>query len=386
LEYRIYTAYLMYKQERYGALVGRYNPYDYEFSQFDGLMFWASPLEWLKIEGFGGKPWHYGYVSNLNYYWDEGELILGAGADFLFKKDKLKLSLRYLYLKEKTQLDTLVGEASDTYLSSDHLSKARMTYAFSPSLNTGLILSFLNTKPRNLQTWASGTLDRFLITYSFNYSMQFIDISDISDRLTQYSAFLTSSHPYLSVSGDLSKNFADIFNLDGFLNDIELELNYEHRQPLEQGDQSMFNQQYDQFRIGSIVSTKSNWSLQLFYNFILTTGLQNDIDSVGGEIAKKWEKLVVQLGSSYYANKYETNYTQTVMEDSFYAQEYYLKLKCLLSRSFDLSFKAAYENAKLTSLTSTEKINDEVDYAPMTELFSEPRNYFQFDIRTGYRF
>jgi hypothetical protein len=148
----------------------------------------------------------------------------------------------------------------------------------------------------------------------------------------------------------------------------------------------MFNQHYDQFRIGSVLSMKSNWSLQLFYYFIITTDLQNNIDTVGGEIAKKWDKLGVQLGSSYYANKYETDYAQTVIQDSFYAQEYYLKLKWILSRSFDLSFKVAYENAKLTSLTSEEKINDEVVYAPMTELFSEPRNYFQFDMRTGYRF
>jgi hypothetical protein len=225
-EYRIYTAYLMYKQEQFGALVGRCNPYEYEFSQFDGIMLWASPFQWLKVEGFGGKPWHYGYVSNLNYYWGEGELILGLGTDFIINQDKSKLSLRYLFLREKTQLDTLIGEASDTYLSSDHLLKARMTYAFSPSLNTGLILSFLNTNPRNLQTWASGTFDRFLVAYSFNYSMQFIDISDISDRLTQYSAFLTSSHPYFSVSGDVTKNFSNIFKPNGFFDDIELELSY----------------------------------------------------------------------------------------------------------------------------------------------------------------
>jgi hypothetical protein len=386
-EYRIYTAYLKYSRERFGGLAGRYNPYEYEFTQFDGIMLWATPLERLRVEGFGGKPWHYGYVSDLEYYWGEGEVVLGAGADLsLLQEDEFRISLRYLYLKEKTQSTALIGETPETYLSSDHLTKMKLIYTLSPLLDTGVVGSFLGVDPRNIQAWASGNYERLLLAYSVEYSMQFIDISDISDRLTQYSAFLTASHPYFSVSADVSKNFSDIFNLKGFLSDVELELSYEHRQPLNEEDQSMFNQQYDQFRVGTIFATKSEWALQLYYTFILTSGLQNDINWVGGEIAKKWEKLNAQLGSSYYANKYETNYTQTVIQDSFYAQEYYFKLKWLLSRSFDLSFKVSYEHVNLTSLTSTEVINDEVQYAPMTELFSEPRDYFQFDVRTGFRF
>ena len=148
----------------------------------------------------------------------------------------------------------------------------------------------------------------------------------------------------------------------------------------------MFNQQYDQFGIGTLFATASDWALLLSYTFVMTQDIQNDIHWVGGEIAKKWEKIDARLGSSFTANIYETNYTQTVVEDSFYAQEYYLKLKWLINRSLDLAFKATYENVRLTSLTSEGKINEEVVYPPMTELITEPRNYFTFDIRTGYKF
>ena len=75
LEYRIYSAFLRFELERFGLLVGRYNPQDYEFSQFDGLLLWASPLEWLRLETFGGKPWHYGYLSDFR------NLLERRGAD-----------------------------------------------------------------------------------------------------------------------------------------------------------------------------------------------------------------------------------------------------------------------------------------------------------------
>ena len=50
------------------------------------------------------------------------------------------------------------------------------------------------------------------------------------------------------------------------------------------------------------------------------------------------------------------------------------------------ALRGAYEHVLVSSLTSLEKVNDEVVYAPMTELFSEPRDYFRLDIRAGYRY
>jgi hypothetical protein len=104
--------------------VGRYNAQDYAFSQFDGLLLWASPLQWLRLETFGGKPWHYGYLSDFESYWNAGELIVGAGVDASFLDESLRLALRYQYLRELTSRDSLIGEPADTYIASDHTSKS----------------------------------------------------------------------------------------------------------------------------------------------------------------------------------------------------------------------------------------------------------------------
>jgi len=385
LEYRIYTAYLKYNTDKYGGLIGRYNPYEYDFSQFDGIMLWGKPFNWLRVETFSGKPWHYNYIGNFKNYWGEGEYLIGAGADFLLPDQGLRFFLRYLFLRELTQTDSLIGETRDDFLSSDHVTKAKVTYNYAHWLRTGLTTSFLDIDPRYVRGWASGDIDKLLLNYNFEYYMQLMDISDLGDRLTQFSSILTASHPYLRTAVDLSKSFADVLNWTGTGNDISLELRYEHRQPTDKDDESQLNPQYNMLSIGSNVSLSNSWFLQVFYEFILTSGVKNDIHTVGGEIAKKWEKIKLQLGSSYYVNKFETNYTQTAIEDEFFAQEYYLKCKWSLLKSVDMSFKTSYEVAELASLTSTDKIND-VTAVEMTEIIDNPRPYFTFDFRVGYKF
>jgi hypothetical protein len=385
-EYRIYSAFLRFDAGRFGALAGRCNPQDYELSQFDGLLLWASPLEWLRLETFGGKPWHYGYLSDFSTYWEAGELVIGAGAEAALLDESLRLALRYVYLRELTRGDALIGEAADTYIASDHLSKLRATWAATPWLETGGLISFLDLAPRSANVWASGNIEPLLASYSLGCAMQFIDIADLSDRLTMYSALLGASHPYLSVSASLNKDFSDLLGLKGFFTALQFELGYEHRQPRASKDRSMFNPQYDQFRVGTLLAIRGDWSLLVDYNFLLSSGLENNLHVVGGELAKKWEKIELRVGSSFYANRFQSDYTETVFTDSFYAQEYYLKVKWRISRAFDLSLRGTYEHVLLSSLTSLDKVNDLVVYEPVTELFSEPRDYFRLDIRTGYRY
>jgi hypothetical protein len=148
----------------------------------------------------------------------------------------------------------------------------------------------------------------------------------------------------------------------------------------------MFNPQYDQFRAGLLLAVRGDWSLLVDYNLLLSSGLENNLHVIGGELAKKWDRIEFQLGSSFYANRFQSDYTQTVFTDSFFSQEYYLRAKWRISRAFDLSVRATYEHVLLSSLTSADKVNDLVVYEPMTELFSEPRDYFRLDIRTGYRY
>jgi len=201
-----------------------------------------------------------------------------------------------------------------------------------------------------------------------------------------YSALLSASHPYLSLSAGLSKDFTDLLGFKGFFTALQLELGYEHRQPLAAADLSMFNPQYDQFRVGTLLAIRGDWSLLVDYSVVLSAGLENNLHAVGGELAKKWERIELRLGSSFYANRFQSDYTETVFTDSFFSQEYYLRFKWRISQLFDISLRGAYEHVLLSSLTSLSKLNDGVVYEPMTELFSEPRDYFRLDIRAGYRY
>jgi hypothetical protein len=75
-----------------------------------------------------------------------------------------------------------------------------------------------------------------------------------------------------------------------------------------------------------------------------------------------------------------------VIEDTFNAQEYYLKVKWLPVKGLDISCRAAFERSKFKSFTDTTKINPDVESGEATEIITDPRNYFKFDVRVGYAF
>jgi hypothetical protein len=388
INYTIYSAYLKYDAGAFGGMLGRCTPADYDLTQFDGLMIWAAPLQWLRLEALGGMPWHNAYVADpgiVSQYWTAGELAAGGGADLRFFDESLKFSLKYLFLREKANSSGLINTPS-TYLSADSLTNGSVSFAPWPWLNAGAAGSVLDTSPLSARAWVSGDVEPINLSYSADCVMQFIDVSSVSDRLTEFAAILTASDPYVDVSVDLTENFAGFFPRGGFLSDVELELTYEHRQPVSPSDQSMFNPQYDQFRVATLLGAEGGWSLQAFYSFLFTSGIENTLHVVGGEIGKKWSSFDIRLGSSFNASFYETDYTQTILEDSFYDQEYYLKVKWQINRSFDVSLKAAYENVLLTSITSGAPLNPEVDYVAMAGLNGSARNYFRFDVRAGFRY
>jgi len=388
IDYTIYSAYLKYDAGRYGATVGRTDPADYQII-FDGLMVWASPFDWLKVEALGGFPWHFAYMASPTDAfrdWGDGEITAGGGADLRFLDDQVRVSLKYLYLREITLSSGLISSSPPTYLSDDSLTRVNGTFSPSSWLNVGAGGSIIDTSPLSLHAWVSGTIDAVHLSYSADFETQLIEVSTISDRLTEFSAILTAASPYVDGSVTVTDNIAGFFSRGGFLSDLELELTYEHRQPVSAADQSMFNPQYDQFRFATLLGVQGGWSFQAFFTFLLTSGIQNDLYVVGGEIGKKWSSFDVRVGSSFNASLYETDYTQTVLEDSFYAQEYYLRVKWQINRSFDVSLKAAYENVLLSSITSGVPLNPDVDYVAMTTLNDNARNYFRFEVRTGFRY
>jgi hypothetical protein len=389
VNYTIYSAYVKYDAGVFGAILGRCNPADYDLTRFDGLMVWALPLDWLRLEAFGGLPWHYAFVANplnIPQYWGAGEVAAGGGASFTFFDEVLKLSLRYLYLREITRSDGLISSSPATYLSADSFTKGSVSIAPLQWLNAGAGATAFGLTPLGVSAWVSGDIEPIHLSYSGDFQMQLINVSSVADRLTEFAALLTASNPYVDASASLTENIGGFFLPGGLLSDVELELTYEHRQPVSATDLSMFNPQYDQFRVATLLGAKGGWSFQAFYSFLLTSGVQNTLHVVGGEIGKKWSSFDVRLGSSFNASLYETDYTQMVLQDSFYAQEYYLRAKWQINRSFDISLRATYENVLLTSITSAPPLNTGVTYTAMTTLNGSSRNYFRVDVRAGFRY
>lgn len=386
LEYRIYTGYFKYDSKSVGASLGRTLLWDYEFAQFDGFMLWLKPASWLKLEGFAGKPYSYGYYNDYSNYWNESEFIGGGGATISLMKNRFSAAVRYFNLREVTEREIMIGEPSDTFLSNDNYTKLNLTYAIFDMMKIYVSSAMINSKGRNVDATLSGYSESILFGYRLNYYRQFSDIKDFGDRLSQFSYFLTALHPYQKASASFNKSLADIFSLTGPLSDIELEGSYEYQMPVDSKDESRFNPKYRVMRGGVILATNTMCYLNLFYENVTTFTEKNDVQAYGGEISKKWKVLTVKLGSAYYAHKYEATYSTTELKDSFYSREYYFGLKWAPIKSLDLSVKASYEKAEISSLTNTSQINPNITYVPMTEIYSSPRDYMRFEVKLGYIF
>lgn len=386
LEYRVYSAFVKYTTGIFGTEIGRSLLWDYEFSHFDGAKLRVNPMGWFFVEGFAGKPWHYGYYNDYSKYWDESEFIGGGGAVFDFRKQKLNFALRYLNLRELTEKTTETGEASDTFLSNDNLSRATLSYTPLMILRADISASFIDAEGRNINAGLSGYNSKYLFTYRVNYHRQFMDVEDYGSRLSQYSYFLSANHPYQKASASVTKSLADVFGLTGPVSDIEIEAGYEYRGPVDLDERDPFNPEYQLIRGGVLAATNVKCYLNIFYENIFTTGDRNDTRALGGEVSKKWKKLTVKLGSAYFVHKYEQNYSDTVIKDSFSAREYYFDVKWMPVKFLDVSLKASYEQAELSSLTDTSKQNQDVVSEPMTEIITDPRDYMKIKLKVGYMF
>ncbi len=387
LEYRIYSGLFKYTSKAYGASLGRTQLMDYEFSQFDGGMVWIKPLQWLKLEGFAGKPYSYGYYNDYSNYWNENEFIGGGGASVSLLKQKLNFSIRYFKLKELTDQGLYVDEPKETVMTNDNFTKARVSYAIADWMKAYVSSAMINSRGRNIDATLGGYSEYLLFNYRLNYYRQFSDITDFGSRFSQFSQFMTAYHPYQQASFSFSKSLADIFRLTGPVSDIELEGSYEYRMPNDSADESRFNPKYRAVRGGILLAANSMCYLNLFYENITSYTTKNDIQAYGGEISKKWKTLTVRLGSGYYAHKYEAAYSTTEVRDSFYAREYYFGLRWTPVKSLDISLKGSYERAQISSLTDTSKVNpDNYTYTSSPLIFSEPREYMRIQVKLGYIF
>ena len=367
LEYRIYGASLNYDTQKVKVAMGRNFAYKYSYQIYDGFSTVLAPVKWFVFDFFGGIPWKYNYRK----YYVNGEYTAGSGLSLLPLKGKLLFDVRYMNLNQQsyTQTTAVNAAASDNIIRSDDLIQAKSgIYLYRP-VQFHISSSFLNAKPYNAETVMFGQWDHLLLDYSVGYYNQFYSMENHTSHLNLYSTLLSAARPYQRVSGRVQKSFADWLNQEGFLNNIELEFDYEKRfaQP---GNRNRFNPEYDMFRTGFITAFRNKLFLQLFCDYFITKAIKNNTISAGGELNKKWKTVTLALGSGYYFYKFESDYYNMLYEDTFNAREYYINFKWKINKYVFVQTKTVYEWAHLKSLT-----NATIDPLLENQIYMENRDY-----------
>lgn len=389
IEYRVYSAYFERKSAKYNLSLGRFYLYDYEYSEFDGIKGKFLVFNWLFWEVFFGKPWQYDYTESP--YYNSKELIGGTGLKMKFLDRKLRLDLKYIYIKEETPGRAIVVQDSDANTSiseiyKDHLVMANLFYRLGFWLAIEGKASYLSNSSakngmRDARLAMYGSIEKALLEYRISYFNQLLSISDFGNRFNQFSAFLTSSEPYHKINIWVSKSLADLFDLSGPLSDIQIEAGFDMRRPIKSENESRFNPNYIMLRSGISVVTNDRLYFLVFVENYKTSGEQNDTLTFGGELSKRWAKLQIAIGSAFFAYKYSATYSNTLVSDEYNAREYYLKLKWRPSNILDMSIKGSFETAEATSLT---EVN--IDTKEESALIYNQRNYYRIDVNIGARY
>ncbi len=386
VEYRIFSAFFQNKSKIYGVQLGRNYLSTYGFNTFDGAQVWMNPFPWLRMEALGGKPWHYAYyIANTPYY-DSKEFIAGGGFDFMFKEISLYGHLKYLNLHEKTDVTYLIGDPAQTTISNDHFIKADLSFKPDLRFQTDLQTSIMNEQARNFNFSLRGFLQRQMLTYRLEYFRQLVGIQDLGNSLNQYSLFLGASQPFHRMNAVINQSLTKFFNLSGPVQSMEVEISYAYRAPIDASDKNAYNPSFQSIRGGFIFANQQMYYLHLFFDYLFYASEKNDMLASGGEIGRNWQKMKLSLGTAFFVQKYDYEYSTTQIKDSFYAREYYLNFEYSFTKQWKIICKASLEQAEMSSLTSTTTVNPGLQQDSRTELISDPRNYVTFDIRAAYTF
>jgi len=381
-QYSLYEAFVTYENPFFSADLGRQYRFEFNGAAFDGLLMSYQPSNWIRMVTFAGIPWH----SDFHNYYPLQEQTSGALVHLENDEQNLMGDLRYTFLRESlpTAITPVRTSQAPRVSVESHLLQANIGYEAADWLKTDVALSALPTpklKPMLLTVYLQGEFESILVDYKASYSNQFVNLSDLTDRLSSYSMLLGSSAAYQDVNLFVYKSFYDLFTKSKILEDIQLELGGEKRFVTKPGDITQFNPEYLMGQIGLIVALRGKWLFHVYYDTYVTTGVENTTNAVGGDITKKWKDFTMSAGTGFYKYHYQTDYSGVLVSDRFDSRDVFIRMHWDLNKNVGFKLQGLYNWASLASLSRF--LVDDTAWAP---LISRNREYYKLDFNVIIQF
>jgi hypothetical protein len=392
VSYSLYKLQVSYSTEMFGLSFGRTAGMGSAMAPYDGLSCWYTPMDWLRIEAFGGHPWQDANVArfaDLPAKLAAGEYEVGGSVSATLLEGSISTGLGYVLLSQSSYAGGLGSGAigSTTTVVQSGLGSASVAWNPTNLFSAGLAASFINITPLDISAWASGTLESAYLTYNLRTALQPVDATAVANSFNAFASVLGASKAFFSASLDLTEDVTGFFTMPGYLKYAQVELGCDYRQPL--GTADAWNPQYLQFRVGPLVAFDKGLSVSAYWNYLLGLSSADNINTISGEIREKIASFDFRLGTSFDANKFEANSATNSILESVDTQEYYLKAKWQATKAFDLSLKASYSSS-LYGTTTAPALTDSTLYPAITtvstQLNDQARTSMRLEIRAGYRY
>ena len=392
VSYSLYKLQVNYSTEQFGLSFGRTTGMGSAMAPYDGLSCWYAPMDWLRIEAFGGHPWQDANVArfaDLPAKLAAGEYEVGGSVSATLMEGSLSTGIGYVLLSQSSYAGGLGSGSVDstTAVVQSGLGSANVAWNPSNLFGAGLSASFINVTPLDISAWAAGTLESAYLAYNLRTALQPVDATAVANSFNAFASVLGASKAYVSASLDLTEDVTGFFTMPAFLKYAQVELGCDYRQPL--GTADAWNPQYLQFRVGPLVAFDKGLSVSAYYNYLLGLSSADNINTISGEIREKIASFDFRLGTSFDANKFEANSATNSVLESVDTQEYYLKAKWQATKAFDLSLKASYSSS-LYGTSTTAALTDSTllpaATTVTTQLNDQARTSMRLEIRAGYRY
>ncbi len=288
---------------------------------FDGIGAEITPLDGLKLTGYGGAATHFFEIeSNWASDW-----LGGLSINFSPFRDT-NLNLDYLYLKDKRNIFS--SDDSD-----DHLTSIKIWQQFNPFMKAMVKLRYIDSDARDLSIRAVKTFPEAQLEVTGNYLRQLSTQKELSHELSQYYDVMGESKPYETYDLRIRKLFGERFSID---------IGYFERRLVEAQDEGPFNREYKRM----ILTGEINDLLVEDLTFSVTGELwetdNREFKSAGFDVGYKIKKSKINIGSYYSLYKYDYYIELGERED---VRTYYVRLKMPFGKNLSMDAGLEYEDS-----------------------------------------
>lgn len=358
VDYQLFGMKVAYQSDLVGVQVGRLSDWSGAASAFDGAGATLSPLSFLRIRAFGGMPYSDGSVIRaIRSYPSKignGELEAGATFGLSLLDDKLALSAGYLYLAQSTDVDALIGSASNVV--KNQTLRGSMSFAPATWLSTSLNATMIDFKPTYASFNANGLVDPLHLRYNLGGTVQLLAAAALGNSFNSFAAILGSANPYFSGSASVSEELGGFIPTGGLLKSVALDASVGRRQPLVASDVAQANPTITEFRAGPSLAFGFGLSANGYYSYVLSdsgSAKPETINAFGGELRYRKTPLDIRAGTAFTANEWTEDYLGSGYHDTFNAQTYYVRAKVNVTKTFDVQARMTYESSVLASVTGS---------------------------------